>query len=239
MAMKSSPKYGWLAAALVATVLLAALLVLGCSDLSGSSTTGPEGTVTSAGEVTTVPPMETTTSEMAPGTTEAPMTTLAPSTTLPPAVTTTTDPYGSADDIVLPSGNIKAMGYITQVWEDASGRHLKIDYAVMLTGAAADAAAVAAGDIPPGEHVPNDYFITNVSTKIRTFKVSNAVVITTATRWAPHDGMTAPCTWADFLTFFNTPPASLPEGDQQLHDVPWWIERDGDTIVKIEEQYLP
>ena len=60
-------------------------------------------------------------------------------------------------------------------------------------------------------YLPNDYFVRNVNTKLREFTVSDIVVITTATRWAPNDG-----------------PA-----------VPWWITRAGTEVHSIEEQYIP
>jgi hypothetical protein len=235
--MESRLRWGYRGLVFALAALLVVLMAVGCAPISGSDTTAG-GVTTTAGGATTLIGETTTTAAAVTTTTLAPVTTLAPTTTLPPAATTTTDPLSSADDIVVAGGHIKAMGYITEVWEDASGRHLKIDYAVMLTGAAADAAAVAAGEIAPGETVPNDYFITNTNPKIRTFNVSDTVAITTSTRWAPHDGMGAPCSWTDFYEFWNLigPPA---EGDTQMPHVPWWIERDGNTIVKIDEQYLP
>ena len=49
--------------------------------------------------------------------------------------------------------------------------------------------------------------------------------------------MNKPVTWAEFTSFWSpTPP------DQEaafLKDSPWWIERDGQTVIKIDEQYLP
>ena len=215
-------------ALLAAFALLVSVTMVGCDDLS----TGDGDATTSEPPMTTSEPGGPPTTEPEPSSTD---TSLA-MTTEPPATTPTTVALSSAEEM-LPSGNIKAMGYITDVWVDGSGRHLRIDYAEMLTGAEADAAAVAAGAIAPGEHVPNDYWISNVNPKLREFDVSNSVAITTSTRWAPHDGFYAPCTWADFLSFWG--PGPLPDGDSHLHDMPWWIERDGDTIVKIDEQYIP
>ncbi|OFW62068.1 MAG: hypothetical protein A2Y74_04295 [Actinobacteria bacterium RBG_13_63_9] len=215
----------------IAVVLSLGLVGVGCEKLES---TGVDVSITAS--PTTTAALDTTTS------TEIPVSstdTLAPTTTLPPAATTTTEKLASSETL-LASGHIKAMGFIKDVWEDGSGRHLKIDYADMLTGAAADAAAVAAGAIPAGEHVDNDYWISNKSTKLRPFDISNSVAITTSTRWVPPDDvddMNQPCTWADFLSFWG--PGPFPESEGHLHEVPWWIERDGNTIVKIDEQYLP
>lgn len=225
--MRLSSRSTGLVSALCILFLLTALAVAGCEGLGGG---GDDGTSSTASTESGVLPPTTSPGDTVPSTVEETTTTTVPT----PATTATT--LASTEE-KLPNGNIRSMGFIKDVWVDGSGRHMSIDYASMLTGAAADAAAVAAGEILPGEHVPNDYFIENVSPKLRQWKISNAVVITTDTRWAPHDGFGASCSWADFLTFWG--PGPLPDGDSQLHAVPWWIERDGDTVVKIEEQYIP
>jgi hypothetical protein len=217
--------------------LLVVFMAVGCSSLGQTGTTA--GGVTTTGGATTIPPGDTTTTT--PGvttTTLAPVTTLPPGTTLPPAATTTSVSLSSAEEL-LPGGHIKAMGFIDSVWMEGSTRKLSIDYAEMITDHdAATAAARAAGDIGPTEEWDLDFYISNVNPLLRTFVVSDSVAITTATRWPPHDGMTAPCPWTDFYNFWNLigPPV---EGDSQMPHVPWWIERDGGTIVKISEQYLP
>ena len=235
--MKPRPRLGYRGLMVAIAALLVIVVTAGCSDLPGTGTTaGGDTTINGA---TTLPPAVTTTvtGEVVTTTTVAPVTTLAPGTTLPPAVTVTTEALSSAEEL-LPNGHIKAMGYIDDAWESGGVRHIRIDYAEMLTGAAADAAAVAAGLILPGEHADNDYFISNVNPLMREFVVSNTVAITTSTRWAPHDGMGAPCSWGAFITFWGGM-GPLPQGDTQLHAVPWWIERDGPVVIKIDEQYLP
>lgn len=125
------------------------------------------------------------------------------------------------------------MGYIDRVWESDGTRHLRIDYAEMLTGDEARAAAVKAGVIAPDEDLPNDYFIRNDNPQKREFAVTVSAPITTSTR---SGGMDEPATWAEFASFWSSDP---PAGAEHLHDMPWWIERDGGQVVKIEEQYLP
>ena len=122
------------------------------------------------------------------------------------------------------------MGFIKRVWVDGGTRRLEIDYAEMLTGAAADAAAVEAGLISPGEHVDNDYFIRNVNPMLRTFTVSAAAAFFDDT------GVTGvPITWETFLGYW----AGDPEAAAHKRAAPWWIERDGATVVKVNQQYLP
>jgi hypothetical protein len=125
------------------------------------------------------------------------------------------------------------MGYIDQIRFDGVKNFIRIDYAEMLTGEEANAAAVEAGEIEPGDSVPNDYFIRNVNPLRREFKVADTVVITTST-WG--GVMERPITWEEFRSFWSLSP---PADGTHLRDVPWWIEREGDTVVKIDEQYLP
>ena len=154
------------------------------------------------------------------------------SSTTTEASSTTTEALSSAETR-LPNGNIKAMGYIDEVWEEGGTRYISIDYAEMLTGQEAMDAAVEAGYIAPGEDLPNDYFIRNDNPQKREFKVAESAVITTATYGG---GMEESVSWDVFKSFWTEFP---PEGAAHLNAMPWWIERDGDTAVKIAEQYLP
>ena len=88
-------------------------------------------------------------------------TTQAVTTTTGLEGTTTTTEKLSTAETRLSNGHIKAMGFIDKVYLKDGKRYISIDYAEYLTGAAADAAAVAAGEIAPGEHVEDDYWIQN------------------------------------------------------------------------------
>ena len=166
-------------------------------------------------------------------------TTQAVTTTTGLEGTTTTTEKLSTAETRLSNGHIKAMGYIDKVYVKDGKRYISIDYAEYLTGAAADAAAVAAGEIKPGEHVPDDYWIQNDNPQKRVFEVSDSVAITTSTwisTYAWNEIMDHPATWAQFKSFWSaTPPADA----IHLHGSPWWIERDGPLVVKIDEQFLP
>lgn len=219
---------------LIGTLGIVLVLVLsGCGGGGDGTTTttvtGPieETTTTTAAveETTTTEPMveSTTTTSMVEETT----------TTGVEDTTTTTEKLSTAETR-LANGNIKAMGFIKKVWEQGGKRYISIDYAEMLTGQEAIDAAIAAGEILPGEDLPNDYFIRNTSTDKRQFEVSDPIDITTST-W--HGEMNNPVSWADFKSFWSaTPPDD--EG-AYLRDAPWWIERDGQTVIRIDEQYLP
>jgi len=218
-------------------LLLIPLLVAGCS-LGGKETTAttttpatPATTTGSSGAATT---SSATTASTGPATTATTGIVITlPSTSSTESTTTTTTEKLSSAETRLTNGHIKAMGFIDKVYVKDGKRYISIDYAEMLTGPEAVAAAIAAGFLSPGEDLPNDYWIRNDNPQKRTFQVSDSVAITTST-W--YGGMEQPVTWAQFKSFWNaTPPADA----THLREVPWWIERDGPLVVKIDEQYLP
>ncbi len=218
-------------------VLLVSLAAAGCGSededvTTTASTTGDTTVITTDGTPTTG---SGTTSDTSPGdgsaTTTEPVTTTEAVTTTSD-VTVTTEALSSAETR-LPNGNIRGMGFIDQVWESGGTRYLSIDYAEMLSGEEARQAAIEAGVMDPGDDLPDDYFIRNVNTLKREFNVSASVVITTSTLGGV---MERPATWAEFKSFWT---ASRPVDASHLHAMPWWIERSGDTVVKIDEQYLP
>ena len=206
---------------LAAVALILSWTLVACEGLGDGGGTLPTGTSVVEGDTTSTEVVSTDT--------------LAPTSTVPSPGTTTV-PLASSETL-LPNGHIKACGIITEVEEDGGGRHLKIDYVDFLTGPEADAAAVADGIIAPGEHVDNDYYARNQNPKLRTFAVSDQVVINTYSRVEPID-VAEPCSWSDFWDFWNII-GPLPPEDEPLQYGLWWIERDGDTIIKIEQQWVP
>ncbi len=233
-----NPRRRWARKPLFWGVILGALAMLfvvalaGCGGGGSSTTTtptAPEVTTTTAGSAVE----ETTTTEtILEGTTTTLI--LEETTTTSLAESTTTTEKLSSAETRLANGNIKAMGFIDKVWEQSGKRYISIDYAEMLTGQEAVDAAVAAGEILPGEDLPNDYFIRNTNPAKRQFEVSDPVDITTST-W--HGEMNLPVTWAQFKSLWSATP---PDAEAAyLRDSPWWIERDGQTVIKIDEQYLP
>ena len=158
-------------------------------------------------------------------------------TTSTPAASTTTVSVASSEEL-LPNGNIKACGLITDVWMDGSVRKLKIDYIDYFSGAEADAAALADGFIQPGEQAPNGWYMRNNNPMLRTYTVSNTVEIATSSRDYDEAAWDPPCSWSDFMSFWG-PPSALSPPEQQIHGSKWWIERQGDTVVVIEELWTP
>jgi hypothetical protein len=225
-----------LAISVGALTVVLALLMAGCSKDGGTTTTTiaqPGETTTTAGlpgKLTTSSSTEAVTGDT---TTTTPVVEETTTSSTIPGETTTTEKLSTAEQR-LADGHIKAMGFIKKVWEQGGKRYISIDYAEMLTGQAAIDAAVAAGDIKPGEDLPNDYYIKNTNKQERQFEVSGSVAITTST-WGGQ--MNRPVTWDVFVTFWSATPPDAEAGF--LRNNPWWIERDGQTVLKIDEQYLP
>jgi hypothetical protein len=215
--MNSVRRSTWVVLTAAVLAILLGVALAGCSSLTGA---GDSTTLISSGSATT---------SMAPVT----------SSSGPAAMVTSTPSTVSASEHVTPDGRIKVMGYITKVWVSGGVRHLRIDYADMWSGAEAQAKfdeAKAAGREPADATLDGDWYITNIYHTTYEYVVSNSVDITTATRWAPHDGMEAPCSWGDFISFWG--PGPFADGDTGLSDFPWWIWREGDTVTQIAQQYL-
>ena len=204
------------AAFLAAMLMLLTLAVAGCEDLGGG-VTEPSSSATSVTD-------DTSSTE---STGDSAVTTST-------AAATTSTTLASTEE-VLPSGHITSMGFIDDVWVSGGKRWLSIDYAEFVYGEDATDAARADGEIGPTEEWDLDFYIRNQSARLRTWEISDSAVITTSTRVPPNDGLEVPCTWSEFLSFWG--PGLL--DDIHLHEAPWWIERDGDTVVTIYEQYLP
>jgi hypothetical protein len=114
---------------------------------------------------------------------------------------------------------VRAGGFVEKAYEEGGQRRIDIDYADFLSGEEAEAAAAAVG-----EEVNNDYFIRNLSSKLRTFRV------TAGSFELPQGDPTTPVMgdWAQFKAFLAEYPGTY-----------WWIERRGDEVVLLEGQWVP
>lgn len=108
---------------------------------------------------------------------------------------------------------------------------ITVDYADLLTGAEANAAATAAGEESPP---PNDYFIRNINPKLRSFSVKPGILVTlTASAGHGVDGEAVSLgEWHDFY-------AGITPGMEGVQHVPYWIAIVDGVVTAIEEQYLP
>ena len=118
-------------------------------------------------------------------------------------------------------------GYVRS-FKKATGYSAGIDFAQFLTGAAAAKAATAHGDESPP---PNDYYILNESTKVRTYPVSSGASIVVL-GWKGADAtQRATIPRSDFLT------AVKPGGEYA--DALYKVTLVKGTVTKIEQVFLP
>src|SRR5262245_38062892 len=66
----------------------------------------------------------------------------------------------------VPPAITTQFGYIKSLVPKGSTYQLKLHPAFFLTGSTADAAAVAAGVIKPGQHIDNDYYVVMLPPKV-------------------------------------------------------------------------
>ena len=142
-------------------------------------------------------------------------------------------------------------GFVTDVGESGSGYELTIDYAFFLGGMEANLAAEAAGEIAPGEGVPNDYFIQNENPRLRTFPLAPDVEVSLVDLNADlGHRLLDPAQWAALIAEarrceaagWPSECAGLGSDDWTWYGggyLPYWIQLDGETVVRVEEQYLP
>lgn len=200
----------------IATLLVLTMVVTACSSavVDETTTTSPP---------TSVP--QTTT------TTEVPDTT----TTTVPETTTTTKP--------LPEG-VREFAYVVAVEASNAGNVVvTADYAQFLTGEEANQAAIEDGFIVEGETVPNDYYIVNENPQLRELVLDPDAPIVLIACFIDGECVTQVRVtidqWMQLLD--GETPDGFGDGFQWYGQaaLPYWLILDGETIVGVEEQYLP
>lgn len=149
-------------------------------------------------------------------------------TVSPPVTTSAPSTPGSAEP-VLADG--KHPVYLTAV--DTPGRRLTFDLIQFLTGEAAHDAYVKDHPDDPGGP-PNDYYIVNDNPRLRRLSVAENVQVTVLD-W---EGGFKP----QVIAFGDLPAqlaADLVPDDDRIWPNPFWLTVNDDTIIAIEEQYIP
>lgn len=142
-------------------------------------------------------------------------------------------------------------GGFSDVVDRGSYYELTANYSFFLGGMEANLAAEAAGDIAPGEGVPNDYYIIDDGLGPQTLRLPNDLEVTVL---GYRDGIEEiaiePSLWMELRAEADRcDAAGWPDDCTGLGGddwswfgsgyLPYWIHVDGDTVVRIEEQYLP
>jgi len=202
----------------IASVLAVAMLVAACSEGTADETTSTVPTTSAPETTTTTIQVEETTT-----------------TTTVPETTTTTE--------ALPEG-VREFAYVVSVEATDDGTVVvTADYAQFLTGDEATQAAIEDGFIVEGETVPNDYYIVNENPQLRELALDpNAPIVLNACFIDGECVTQVRVTIEQWMVLTaGDMPDGLGEGFQWYGDgaLPYWLILEGETIVGIEEQYLP
>ena len=131
---------------------------------------------------------------------------------------------------------VEHFGYIRSVSTAGPVATLAFDEAQFLTGQQAQKAAEEDGVVPPGEPVPNDYYIRNTDTTTKTLPIANNARITA--KRCPLCRHGKPGQLDPFL-------ASFMQGRQTYadpyrgKDSLYWLTIENGRVVAIDEQYVP
>ena len=182
---------------------------------------------------------DVTTSQSLPPSTVETSTTLDATTSSVGSTTTSDD-----NPAVLPDGD-RQFAFVTGVEQADDGTWtVTADYAQWLTGDDAIEAAEQAGDLDDNGDLPSgDYYILNENPRLRELVLDPAAPIALNACFISGDCVVlVDATIADWVALLNGEvPESLGEGFQWYGNglLPYWLIFDGETIVGIEEQYLP
>jgi hypothetical protein len=152
-----------------------------------------------------------------------------------PETTTTTE--------ALPEG-VREFSYVVAVeMSDDGTMVVTADYAQFLTGDEAIQAAIEDGFIVEGETVPNDYYIVNENPQLRELTLDPSAPIVLNACFIDGECVTQLRVTIEQWTALQAgdTPDGLGEGFQWYGQgtLPYWLILRGETIIGIEEQYLP
>ena len=135
-----------------------------------------------------------------------------------------------------PSAPAEHFGYIRSVSTAGPTATLAFDEAEFLTGNKAQQAAEDDGIVPPGEAVPNDYYIRNPDKTTRTLRIANDAKITARRCSLCRHGQ--PGELGPFLASFMKGRQTFADPYRGKYSLYWLTIEDGE-VVAIDEQYVP
>jgi hypothetical protein len=129
-------------------------------------------------------------------------------------------------------------GYIKSLVRKGASYQLRINPAFFLQGETANAAAVAAGEIKPGEGVPDDYFIVRVPARvILTYKVPANVPVTVLSNRSRSMRITVG-QLARILKGTSPLKSRLLDTGPKFF-LGYWLRFKVDTVISIDQQFQP
>lgn len=130
----------------------------------------------------------------------------------------------------------KKFGYIKKFGKSYGINYMVIDYAEFLTGAKADAAAIKDGVIPAGEHVDNDYYISNKNARLRTHDIDPDAPVHMKTYESPGEINPKTINMKQFMKIWD----SINPNDKVLaSDIGYWVVLEDEVVKSVTEQYVP
>lgn len=230
MIVRHGIRPSWRRGIVLAASLTLALAATACSDdttSTAASTSVPAATgVTSTTTTSTTPTSLTTTTARRSSTTTAVTTT----TTAAPAPTTSCFQGNSPSGFDPKKGTYAV--YLTGL--DVASRKVTFDVVQFLVGTdAAKAFKLAHPEETDGP--PNDYFITNANTLLRTALASPTVGVYLVRLATTSDASLKAGTFPELPTYF----AATPSGDGHLSPNPFWLTMSNGSISRICEQFVP
>ncbi len=130
----------------------------------------------------------------------------------------------------------KKFGYIKKFGKTDGYNNMVIDYAEFLTGAKANAAAVKDGVIAAGEHVDNDYYISNKNSRLRTHDIDPDAPVHMKTYNSSGDIKPTTINMKQFMKIWD----SINPHDKVLaNDIGYWVVLEDEVVKSVTEQYVP
>ena len=146
----------------------------------------------------------------------------------------TLDRTQSTTTTAAPAG--ERFGYIRSVSAAGPATTLAFDEAEFLIGNEAQKAAEEDGVIPPGEPVPNDYYIRNPDKATKTYPIANDAQITAKRCSLCRKGQSGEL--GPFLASFMQGRQTYAQPYRGKYALYWLTIEDG-RVVAIDEQYVP
>jgi hypothetical protein len=151
-------------------------------------------------------------------------------TTEEPASTTSTTEADEPGAAAFGEG--RHFGFVKAVGGSGDDRTISFDLAQLLTGDEADEAAAEAGDIEPGEEVPNDVFVRNENPRLRELPVAPDAVIRGSIQLNGESPPLQPATFDDIEQF-------LAESPDDSAGLPVHVLVADGVVIAIVEQFFP
>jgi hypothetical protein len=140
------------------------------------------------------------------------------------------------EQLAGPPRTIAQYGYVRSLAPAGGGYRLRFDPAFFLSGETANRAAAEDGVVPPGEPVPNDYYIRNERKKELTYTVPANAKVTVVT----NDSLGVRSTRIAVSELAAIVKGKNPEKRKLFgRSLGFWARVVGDRVTALDQQYQP